>query len=453
MANNNSSDQKRTLGEHAIVMGASMAGLLSARILSDYFKKVTVIERDKLNDRAENRKGQPQAGHGHGILPSGMAILDRYFPGLGDAVHESGGVMADLGSSFIWHVLGGYRKPFESGLLITLASRAHLEWQIRRRLLEIPNVRLLDEHQAVGMVKSDEHAGVGGVRLVNLNGEHSETELRAELVVDALGRESATPKWLGAMGFGVPELNSVNIDFGCASRIYERREGDLGGASMLVINPGPTPNLRAGLIFPIEGERWVVTLAGWNGDHPPADDTGFMDYARSLPAPDLHDTILDREPLNQIGVFKVREVRRYRYEKMAQPPDGFLAVGDAVCSFDPTLGQGMATAVMQADVIDKIIRQHDSIKGIGKDFFASTGKIVDVPWKLSIGLDFQFPGTKGKKPFGTDLINAYFDRVQKATHRDVVVHSAFLQVMNMTEPPTSLFKPGIVLRSLFVRKS
>ena len=222
---------------------------------------------------------------------------------------------------------------------------------------------------------------------------------------------------------------------------------------MLVINPGPTPNLRAGLIFPIEGERWVVTLAGWNGDHPPADDTGFMDYARSLPAPDLHDTILDREPLNQIGVFKVREVRRYRYEKMAQPPDGFLAVGDAVCSFDPTLGQGMATAVMQADVIDKIFRRHDSIKGIGKDFFASTGKIVDVPWKLSIGLDFQFPGTKGKKPFGTDLINAYFDRVQKATHHDVVVHSAFLKVMNMTAPPTSLFKPGIVLRSLFVRKS
>jgi len=222
---------------------------------------------------------------------------------------------------------------------------------------------------------------------------------------------------------------------------------------MLVINPGPMPNLRCGLIFPIEGDRWVVTLAGWNGDHPQADDAGFLGYARSLPAPDLYDTIVDREPLTQIGVFKVPAVRRFRYDKLDSLPEGFLAVGDAVCSFNPTFGQGMASAVMQADVINTAIGQHRNIKGIGKDFFARTAKIIDVPWKLSTSGDFQFPGTRGKKPFGTDLLNAYFDRVQKATHRDVVVHEAFLKVMNLSAPPISLFKPGIVRRSLLGRKN
>ena len=453
MTMSNISLQDRKIGDHAIVMGASIAGLLSARVLSDYFKNVTVIERDKLNDRPENRKGQPQAGHGHGILPSAMAILNRYFPGLGDAVNESGGVMADLGSSFIWYVLGGYRKPFESGLLITLASRANLEWQIRRRLLEIPNVSLLDEHRVVGLMTSEGKTGVSGVRAVNLRSNDTETEVRGELVVDALGRESGAPRWLEAMGYDAPQLNSVEVDFGCASRIYERQKGDLGGASMLVINPGPMPNLRCGLIFPIEGDRWVVTLAGWNGDHPQADDAGFLGYARSLPAPDLYDTIVDREPLTQIGVFKVPAVRRFRYDKLDSLPEGFLAVGDAVCSFNPTFGQGMASAVMQADVINTAIGQHRNIKGIGKDFFARTAKIIDVPWKLSTSGDFQFPGTRGKKPFGTDLLNAYFDRVQKATHRDVVVHEAFLKVMNLSAPPISLFKPGIVRRSLLGRKN
>ena len=174
-------------------MGASIAGLLSARVLSDYFENVTVIARDKLNDRPENPKGQPQAGHGHGILPSAMAILNRYFPGLGDTVNESGGVMADLGSSFIWYVLGGYRKPFESGLLLTLASRGNLEWQIRRRLLEIPNVSLLDEHRVVGLMTSEGKTGVSGVRAVNLRSNETETEVKGELVVDALGRESGAP--------------------------------------------------------------------------------------------------------------------------------------------------------------------------------------------------------------------------------------------------------------------
>jgi 2-polyprenyl-6-methoxyphenol hydroxylase-like FAD-dependent oxidoreductase len=48
-------------GEHAVVLGASMAGLLAARVLADFFRAVTVVERDMLPDNPDNRQGVPQA--------------------------------------------------------------------------------------------------------------------------------------------------------------------------------------------------------------------------------------------------------------------------------------------------------------------------------------------------------------------------------------------------------
>ena len=74
----------RRIGDHAVVLGASLAGLFAARVLADAYGRVTVVERDPLPETAENRKGVPQGRHAHLLLPRGTQILGELFPGLLD---------------------------------------------------------------------------------------------------------------------------------------------------------------------------------------------------------------------------------------------------------------------------------------------------------------------------------------------------------------------------------
>src|SRR6185312_9426904 len=84
----------KRLGERAIVIGASMGGLLAARALSDFFTTVTVLERDAFPTADTARKGVPQGRHAHGLLARGSAVLEELFPGFSDeVVAESGGIL------------------------------------------------------------------------------------------------------------------------------------------------------------------------------------------------------------------------------------------------------------------------------------------------------------------------------------------------------------------------
>ncbi|MGH7541795.1 MAG: FAD-dependent oxidoreductase, partial [Gemmatimonadota bacterium] len=137
-------DEATDRREHALVIGGSLAGLLAARVLSDHFDRVTIVERDPVRDRAETRKGQPQTRHLHGLLAQGLEILKRLFPGLEESLCEGGAIVADMGETIRWYQWGGYRIQFHSDLRGALMSRPFLEWQVRRRVLALPNVTLLD---------------------------------------------------------------------------------------------------------------------------------------------------------------------------------------------------------------------------------------------------------------------------------------------------------------------
>jgi 2-polyprenyl-6-methoxyphenol hydroxylase-like FAD-dependent oxidoreductase len=87
----------RKIADHAVVLGAGMAGLLAARVLTDAYERVTVVARDPLPETAEYRKGVPQGRHAHLLVPRGMQILNELFPGLLDDLAMGGApVVRDL---------------------------------------------------------------------------------------------------------------------------------------------------------------------------------------------------------------------------------------------------------------------------------------------------------------------------------------------------------------------
>jgi 2-polyprenyl-6-methoxyphenol hydroxylase-like FAD-dependent oxidoreductase len=446
---------KHLLNGHAVVIGGSIAGLLTARVLREHFGRVTVIERDPVRDQPEARKGQPQTHHPHGLLTAGLKVLDRYFPALATDLEKRGAILADQGLATKFFFAGSYRSPFESGVRGILVSRPLLEWRIRRWVTALPNVTIESECPAVDLVTTPDCSRVTGVMIERrAAGELMET-LTADLVVDATGRGSPTPKWLKSLGYSQPEESVVKIDVAYTTRLYRRRAEDFDGAYVMIAQPNPPSTLRGGFALAQENQRWIVTVTGWGGDHAPRDEAGFLEFVRSLPAPDIYEMINRNEPLSDIIVHEVPTNSRRHYEKMSRFPEGYLVLGDALCSFNPVYGQGMSSAALQVVELDKVLSEQQrwsypqpDAKPLWKRFFKRVATVVDNPWQLAVGADFNYPSTRGKKPAGTDLINSYITRLMKVSNHDAVVCLALMKVMNLLAPPASLFHPGIVSRVL-----
>jgi 2-polyprenyl-6-methoxyphenol hydroxylase-like FAD-dependent oxidoreductase len=431
--------------KQAIVIGGSMAGLLAARVLSTHFEEVTILERDPIHNEAEARKGQPQTRHLHGLLAQGFKIMTCYFPDLEQALSDGGAVVGDVGQTMRWYTHGGYRKPFSLGSKAAMMSRPFLEWKIRERVMALPNVRVLAAHDVTRLLTTSDGKEVKGVHVTNRT-TNAHATLTADLVIDASGRGSHAPKWLEALGYQKAEENLVKANIGYATRLYRRNPNEAGSNDWLFITPG-IPEWKVGCAaFPIEGHRWIVTIGGYHGEHPDAQN--FDEIIRSFPASDVQDIITKNEALSDVIQYKFPASLRRRYENLKRFPEGFLVMGDAMCSFNPLYGQGMTVAALEADALDKLLSTRKSLSGIFKPFFKQAAKAVDNPWKIAVGADFGFPETEGKKAPGTNLINAYMTKVQRASTRDEVVSKAFIKVTHLLDTPMGLFKPNIMLRVL-----
>jgi 2-polyprenyl-6-methoxyphenol hydroxylase-like FAD-dependent oxidoreductase len=440
----------KKIAQHAIVIGGSMAGLMAARVLSDHFERVTLVERDKMNDAPESRKGQPHTRHLHGLLAKGLEVMTHYFPDLPAELEAGGAIFGDMGLNMRWYAFGGYRVQFDSGLNAATMSRPFLEWHIRQRVVALPNVTVLDECSVEELTTTADRQQVTGVRLTHRGEGKREEVLNADLVVDASGRGSPTPKWLEALGYARPEEEVIKVNMCYSTRIYRRQPGDLVGSKLIMIAPEPPHNKRIGLLFQIEEDRWIAMLGGMAGDYAPTDEQGFLEYAAGLAAPDIYQMLSRLEPLTDIYQYKYPSSLRRRYEKLARFPERYLVMGDAICSFNPIYGQGMTSAAMQAAELDRLIQEQGAkgLHGLARHFFRRAAKVVDIPWQVAAGEDFRFPETEGKKSRETDFINAYVAKVHRATHTDTVVYRAFLDVMNLIQPPSSLMRPSIMWRVL-----
>ncbi len=432
-------------GARAVVVGGSLTGLIAARALSSHFREVVLVERDAFPDGPESRKGVPQARHVHVLLKQGERILADYFPGIVDDLVRGGSSQVDMSRDTRWLFFGGWKVRFSSGMEMLSQSRAYLEWMVRRRVAAIPNVRILGGRDVAGLVL-DGRGHATGVRL------SLDETLAADLVVDAGGRGSRMPQWLRDAGFEAPAETEVAVNVGYASRFYRRPPRPPGDWLGLMIYPTP-PGTRLGVLFPVEDDRWMVTLVGWFGDHPRADDEGFLDFARSLEAPELHDAIRDAEPLSTVAVHKFPSDRRRHYEQLARFPEGVVVIGDAFCSFNPIYGQGMTTGALGARTLDETLAAHrrshgGDLTGFARRFHRRLARVIASPWIATTTEDLRSPAAGSHRPPWVPLVNWYTEKVHRLGCRDQFVGRRVLEVMHLTAPPQALFHPYIVYRAL-----
>jgi 2-polyprenyl-6-methoxyphenol hydroxylase-like FAD-dependent oxidoreductase len=431
------------LGKRAIVIGASMSGLLAARVLADYYDEVTVLERDSLGNADAPRKGVPQGRHAHGLLARGREVLEQLFPGLTEEVVAQGAVACDLANEVLWFNYGCYLDTQPMGMRALGISRPALEGHVRRRLLQHANVRLQDESEAVEPVFDRAEGRVTGIRVRRPNGAEDGDALSADLIVDAGGRGARTPAWLEALGYDKPPEERIPVNITYMTRYFRRRPEQLHGKACAIMG-ACHPDWRFGALIAQEGDRWVVSLGGYLGDQSPADEAGFIAFARSLQKPEIFDVIKDAEPLSPLTSYRFDANLRRRYEALSRFPDGFVVVGDALCSFNPAYGQGMSVACVEALALRDCLEA--GAAGLARRFFRSAGRLIDIPWQIAVGADLQHPRVQGERTTKVRFINWYIAKFYQAAQRDPVLTARFLEVANLMRQPPSLLDPRMAVR-------
>lgn len=437
-----------SLGRRAIVLGASMAGLLAARVLSERFEAVWLLERDPLPEGAQARKGTPQAQHAHGLLARGREIVEMLCPGFSASLEAQGALLGDLQANAPF-VAEGRRFAFgmsgESGIA---CSRLAIEAELRRRVLACPGVRAVTEVDIAMPVC--ESGRVTGVRVVQRAGGAEQT-LAADLVVDCTGRGSRTPAWLRAWGFDAPVEERVNVGLGYATAHFRRAPEHAPGIAALVFAATPALPLPGVLLAQEPAgdgvPRWVVTLGGYAGDHPSATLEAMRERARRMGDADLCRIVGEAEPLGPVQHYGFAHSQRRRFERLARFPQRYLVMGDAMASFNPVYGQGMTVAACEALALRAELAH--GLDGVHRRFFRAAARAVDTPWALAVGNDLALPGVPGERPRALRFVNAYLARVMRAAPRDARVARAFLRVAHLVAPPASLFAPAVVARVLW----
>lgn len=430
-------------GRHAVVIGASIGGLLAARVLADRYERVTLLERDSFPAAGETRKGVPQGRHAHGLHARGRAILEDLFPGFTQQMADQGGLKSDISNDIRWYANGGFHRPSPSHLKGLMMSRPSIEAGIRARVLALPNVSAIEQCDVEGVVATPDGGRVTGVRLVRRAEGSAEQVLEADMVVDASGRGSRSLVWLAALGYEPAEEERVKIDLGYATRYYRRTPEQRVGFVGLVIAGSP-PNGRNGVMIAQDGERWVVTLGGYNGDFAPLDPEGFLEFARNMPTPEIYEHIKDAEPLTDPVPYRFPASQRRHYQRLTRFPEGYMVFGDAICSFNPVYGQGITVAANEAVALQACLAEGG--ERLALRFFQAITPVLDAAWQVAVGNDLQFPHVEGKRTAMGQFISWYIGKVHIAARSDSAVSIAFLEVVNMMAPASSLLAPGMLAR-------
>jgi 2-polyprenyl-6-methoxyphenol hydroxylase-like FAD-dependent oxidoreductase len=423
----------------AVVVGASISGLLTARVLSDVYDQVTLVDRDVMPAGPGIRRGVPQGRHAHSLLAAGCAAVEDLLPGFTDEAVQAGALSVDLQQDLHWYCEGHRLCPAPSGLPGLVASRPLLEEVIRTRVAARPGVQIVAGCDAVGLASAGRGQRVTGVTIMPRRDGAASSVLPADLVVDATGRSSRAPLWMAELGYHGPAEEQCGLGASFASRLYRREPGALGGRAGSTVIAGPvspgSPGSRrsphGAMLLAQEGGTFVLTTVSLGGAEPPGDEAGLLAFSRRLPGPDVAEVTSTAARLSKIVRLRYPRGVWRCYDQLTRFPAGFLVTGDALCSLSPVHAQGMSVAALEATLLRRLLAE--GTQQLAPRFFTAAAGLLRVPWAISCG-----PGQACAGP-GRPGFSGYLSRLYAAAAGDPVLAAALLRVASLVNPPGELF--------------
>jgi 2-polyprenyl-6-methoxyphenol hydroxylase-like FAD-dependent oxidoreductase len=320
-----------------------------------------------------------------------------------------------------------------------------LEWICRQELQREPNVEIRPRRRVSALSPSADLDAVTGVQF---DQDGAVGTIPADLIIDASGRAAPTLSFLEATGRTKPSESEIGIDMAYGSVIFEPPSDrpDWKLVNHLAAKP---QGLRSGVIAPLEGERWIITLMGAHGDGPPNDLDGFRAFAKSLRAPTIYNAIEGAKPLSDIIRFNLPSSLMRHFDKVERFPRGLIPLGDSICRFNPVFGQGMSVAAQQAVALRHILESRraeaDPLAGLADAFFAEARATVETPWAVAMS-DLAYPQTRGERPADFAQRMQFQARLQRLMIEDPTVQKVVTEVNHLVRPRSALRDPELVER-------
>jgi flavin-dependent dehydrogenase len=427
--------------EKAIIIGGGISGKLAARVLSDVYKEVIILERDNEPEGPASRKGAPQGEHLHALLHAGEYGLEELFPGITEKFYDSGAVKINSTIDLAWFHHGAWKIRYDGGYRTTLQTRPHLEWHIEQYIKRIPNVVIRYNQIVQDLLYYEAENRITGVQLKT-------GPILADLVVDASGVSSLTSNWLHKRGIPIPE-EKVEINLSYVSKQYQLKVNQERDWKIKMVYPNPPQEKIGGTISSVEENRYIVTVMGYhhaiNGKEVLESDNSFLELTKKLPRLDIYETIKNATPLTSTALYRIPQIVWRRLDRVENIPDGILLIGDTICRIDPVFGQGMSIAILEAQALQKLLQTDNSERHkVPKAFHKKAAKIIAPIWNMVITEDFRYPATTGKRPFGLFIQQWYAKKVFILSSQNQKVYDTFVKVMNLVRPITSLMTPSII---------
>jgi 2-polyprenyl-6-methoxyphenol hydroxylase-like FAD-dependent oxidoreductase len=414
---------------HAIVIGASLAGLCAARVLSDHFERVTIYERDDLPDGPGNRTAVPQGRHVHLLMARGAAEFEGLFPGLLDDMVAAGVPILENRPDCIHfgaagHVLGTAHR-LQAPFTAYVPSRPHLEWQIRTRTLAIPNVELVRRGVAEPWYEPAEERVIG----VLLDAGDESSGVEADLVVDAAGRGTRLPVWLEQWGFGRPHEDTVDVGIAYATHQVHIPEGLLQ-EKVVVAGASRAEPVGLGMLFYEDG-NWGLTTFGTGKVAPPQNFAEMCELADRILPQRFADAIRRGTPIGDVAFHRYPASRWRRFDTMDRFPTGIIPFGDAVVSFNPTFGQGMTMTAIQAGNLRSALT--DGRADLAPRLAKATAKTTFPVWTMTVIGDLSLHNATGDAKWWYKPVGGLFDQFLGAAETDPVLAEWFLRRFSLLD--------------------
>ncbi|OEJ36241.1 FAD-dependent monooxygenase [Streptomyces agglomeratus] len=435
----------------AVVLGGGMAGMLAAAALAGRADRVTVIEGDRYPDAPASRKGLPQGYHNHMLMSGGAQAVDALLPGTTDRLFTAGAKRRGMPSDLLTLSAEGWYRRHDGDAYVIVCSRDLIDHVVRQQTLADDTITVIESAKATGLVGGQNR--ITGVR-VERDGAESEI-ISADLIVDATGRRSRAPQWLAELGVPAAEELKVDAGFAYASRLYEapaQAPQDFPGVLIQAQHGTGQPG-RGAALLPNEGNRWIVALIGTRGGHPPTDEAGFVEFARSLRDPVVADLMAAATPTGPIRSYRGLPNWRRRYEKLPLP-EGFVVVGDAATTLNPNYATGMSLAALGALALRTEVTAHGFGPGAGLKAQTAIAKSSEGPWLMATGTDQWFPDVEMNIKRAPDLLRRFTARFARLTTENAALSNASFNVAALQAPPSSMMTlPALLTVARGLRKT
>jgi len=435
----------------ALVIGGSLSGMCAARVLSDYFDTVTIIERDAYPSTLDFRQGVPQARHVHNLLARGLREFESFFPGFEARIRERGAVPVETAwdTATLWP--HGWARRAHTGLWQLYASRPLIEGTVLEFCRRLPKVTFLERTEVTALRAAGGRCT--GVEVRSRDGGQTRT-LEADLVVDASGAHSKSGEWLQQLGLAVPEEEIVEAYSGYSSRWFESDKAwpsDWWWKVLFLRLATPAQPYFIGF-FPMENQRWLLSYIGVNKSYPPRGEADFATALERLATPVVHQMVQRMKAISPVYSSRATRNRWRHYERWRTPLDRFVAIADAACSFNPRFGQGMSAATIAARLLQQCLARYGAAESrLPRAFFAAQARFQQTPWLFAAADDLRLPMSEGHRSLSIRAFNWYRPQLVACPDRQVAARLG--EVTQFLRPISSLFALHIVSRVLVASTS